>query len=871
MLRQWFTRLTGTHAPSDDDIARELRDHLELDAEALANSGRVNPSDVPAAARRRFGNVGNVGEAVRDIWRWTWFEELAQDARHGLRALVRSPAYSVAVAITLALGIGAGASMFSLSDAIHRPFPELQQDRLVWIVQRSPTCPTCDQASPAALTALRARARSFAAVGTAFWRTTLRTADGSEIVNGFTISANAFATLGIPFALGHGFAPDADQPNAPAATVLSYKFWHDRFVASRGVLDSVITLGGAPYTVIGVLAKDVVFPTAADVYAPIVPATNAATDYGSRYLELFGQLAPGATLASAAAEARTISAQLGRESPKTDSAWTLTVRPIARYHTDDTVIIERIAGVAVLLVFLAACMSAANLAFSRLASRRNELALRAALGVRRWRLARHLLTEALMVSLVAGALGLLLARWGVTAMRDAMPADFAAYVPGWARIGLDARTFAFTLVAAVTAMLVFAAIPAFRAARVNLTAVLSEGGRASTGGAHGTRTRATLVVLEVSIAIVVSTGATLLTRSVRNMMAGDPGVRLDHALVMHLSLPRGMNDTATRAFYRRLDDNLRATDGIRAAGFTSTTPLSNNFWGTSFDIPGRAADPNGQLLSAIDEHVTPDYARAAGMRIIAGRAIAATDDERGQRVVVVNQMMAESMWPGLSAVGRTVTVEGVSWTVVGVAANVHHGGFDEPVRYTIYRSVYQATERAGDLAVWTDRDPAAMADVVRRAVARTDPSAAVGGIKTMLDMEARHVSAFRMMAVMLAVLAVVTMTIAVVGLYGLISYGVAQRTREIGVRIALGARPRDILARVSGGALRLTALGVVLGVLGATAFTRLLGAMLYGVTATDPRTFIGVAVGLLAVALAAALVPAWRASHVDPTVALRNW
>jgi putative ABC transport system permease protein len=368
----------------------------------------------------------------------------------------------------------------------------------------------------------------------------------------------------------------------------------------------------------------------------------------------------------------------------------------------------------------------------------------------------------------------------------------------------------------------------------------------------------------------VSTGATLLTRSVRNMMAGDPGVRLDHALVMQLSVPHEMSDTAMWDFYRRLDDNLRTTPGIRAAGVTSTTPLSNNFWGTSFDIPGRAADPGGQRLSAIDQHVTPDYERAAGMRVIDGRGIAATDDARAQHVAVVNQMLAESMWPGLSAIGRTVTIEGASWTVVGVAANVRHGGFDEPVRYTIYRSVYQAAERAGDLAVWTDRDPAVMADVVRRAVARTDPSAAVGSIRTMVDMEARHVSAFRMIAVMLAVLAVVTMTIAVVGLYGLISYGVAPRTREIGVRIALGARPRDILARVGGGALRLAALGVLVGVSGAAAFARLLGAMLYGVTATDPRTFIGVAGGLLAVALAAALVPAWRASHVDPTVALRS-
>lgn len=869
MLRKFLARLTGDHAPSDTDVARELQDHLELEAEALRQSGGVKPDDAPAVARRRFGNVGNVAESVHDLWHWTWLEQLAQDTRHGLRALVRSPAYSVAVVITLGLGIGACASIFSLSQAIHQPFPELQQDTLLWIVQRSPTCPSCDQASPAALFALRARAHSMMTVATAFWRTTLRTTDGSEIVNGFTVSADAFGTLGIPFALGHGFTPDAGRVASPRTTVLSYKFWHDRFAASPRVLDSVVTLGGVPYTVVGVLAQDVVFPTAGDVYAPIVPAANAATDYGSRYLELFARLAPGATLASASTEAQAIGAQLGRESPKSDSAWTLAVRPIAQYHTDDVVIIERIAGVAVLLVFFAACMSAANLALSRATARRNELALRAALGVRRWRLGRHLLTESLMLSLVAGAFGLVLAWWGIRAMHDALPADFASYIPGWARIGLDRRILAFTVAAVVLAMLGFAAIPVFRATRVSLTTVLSDGGRASTN-AHGTRTRAALVVLEVSIAIVVSTGATLLTRSVRNMMAGEPGVRLDHALVMHLSLPHSMSDTAVRDFYRRLDEHLHATPDVRAAGVTSTTPLSNNFWGVLFEIPGRTADPSGQPLAATDQHVTPDYAGATALRIVAGRGIATTDDEGTQRVAVVNQMLADAMWPGTSAIGKKVTVDSLPWTVVGVAANVHHGGFDEPVRYTIYRSIYQATERSGDLAVWTQRDPVAMADVIRRVVARTDPSAAVGGITTMLAMEARHVSPFRMMAAMLAVLAVVTMTIAVVGLYGLISYGVAQRTREIGVRIALGAQPRDILSQVGGGALRLTAMGVVVGVAGAAAFARLLGAMLYGVTSTDPRTFVGVPLGLLGVALAAALVPSWRASRVEPTIALRD-
>jgi len=548
----------------------------------------------------------------------------------------------------------------------------------------------------------------------------------------------------------------------------------------------------------------------------------------------------------------------------------MAARPIADYHTDDLAILTRISGLAALLVFLAACMSAANLALSRIAARRHELALRTALGVRRWRLARHLLTEALLLSLIAGVLGAVLAQWGAHAIRDAIPPNFAVFVPGWVRLGVTPRTLLFAFGAAVAAMFAFASLPVLRATRVDLAAVLSDGGRASTGGMQSTRTRATLIVLEVSIALVLLTAATLFTRSVRNMLAGDAGVRLEHALVMPVTVPRLMSDGATADFYRRFDENLRIAPGVRAAGMTTTTPLSNNFMGTAFAIPGRAPEPGGRALTAIDQHVTPGYAAAAGLRVVNGRMIDAHDVAGAQHAIVINRMMADAMWPHGNAIGETVMIDSTAWTVVGVSANVHHGGLDEPMRYTVYRSLYQAPLHYGALAVWTVGDPDGMRDSIRRVVARTDPSVAVGEMMTMEAMRARHVSAFSMMAGMLAVLAVVTMTIATVGLYGLIAYGVAQRTREIGVRIALGARPRDIVAQISASAVRLTLIGVVVGVAGAAAFARLLTAMLYGVSASDPRTYVGVSAGLVIVALTAAGVPSWRASRVDPTVALRD-
>ncbi len=870
MLRRLMVRLANRTSPSDSEIARELRDHLELEAESM-NASRNGAGDPAAAARRRFGNVTATREGIRDVWRWNWLDDLAQDTRHGVRALARSPAYSIAVVITLAIGIGAGAATYSLSHAIHDPFPRLPQRKLLWITQTSPACaPDCTEVSPAGLAALRTRAPSIVPLGVVGWSTTLRTSDGSTFLRGFRLSANAFELLEAPFAVGRGFPDDAGDAGGPRFVVLSYDFWRHQFDGRGSVIDSVITLGGDPYRVTGVLADGVVFPMAADVYAAYTPRASESSIYASRTYQVFARLASSATLGTAAAETRTIGAQLVRESPATDSGWALRARPISEFHTDDVAILEQISVIAALLVFLAACMSAANLTLSRQAARRHELALRTALGVRRWRLARHLLTEALLLAVVASMLGALFARWAVHAIRDAIPPSFATFLPGWARLDLDAGALAIALAAAVIAVVVSGALPAFRATRVDLTSVLLDGGRASTGGVRSARTRGTLTVLEVSTTLVLLTGATLLVRSVRNMVRDDPGVRIDHTLVMQLRVPHRFTDSAKVDLYRRLDEQLRSVPGIRAAGIGTTTPMSDIFSGDIFQIPGRAPAPKGHELSAVDQHVTPGYAEASGFHIVSGRMIGVQDVPGAQRAVVVNQFMAEAFWPGESAIGRLVTIDSSSWTIVGVASNVHHGGLDEPMRSTIYRSILQSPLSYGVIAAWTTGDPELMRDVVRHAVARTDPSVAVGEAMTMEQMRARHVSAFALMADMLSVLAVVTLTIAVVGLYGLIAYGVAQRTREIGVRMALGARPRNIVAHVAAGAVRLTAIALVFGAAGAALFARLLAAILYDITPSDPRTYIQISVGLLAVALAAALVPSWRAARVDPTMALRG-
>jgi putative ABC transport system permease protein len=621
---------------------------------------------------------------------------------------------------------------------------------------------------------------------------------------------------------------------------------------------------------VGVLARGLVFPTRADVYSPLVLSSADRNDYGSRYLTLFARLTPGATQADARRDADRISAQLAAEAPPTDRGWSLVPRPLASFHTDDVRTMFAILWAAVFLVLLAACVSVANLALARTTARGHELALRAALGGRRGRLARHLLVESLLVALTGGALGLAIAVWSVRAIRDAVPASLSSFVPGWASAHVDQRALVFTLSISIATAITFALLPTLRATSVPLSSVLSGGGRGSTGNARGMRWRAALVVAEVSVALVLLTGAALLARSVRNMVQGDPGVRIEGVLTMPLTLPAAMPDSEVRDFARRLEERLRSTPGVRSAALTSTIPLSNDFWGTSFQIPGRASPSEAEQLTANSQHVTEDYFRTMGIRVLDGRGITRSDDEGAPRVAVVNRYMSEHFWPGTGAVGQMIVVDSLPWLIVGVVSDVHHGGLDEPMRFEIDRPFAQSVAHSGDLVAWIDDDHARIAGAIRATVAAVEPAAAMGSAMTMREMQARHVSPFRLIAAMLIAFAIVTLVIAIIGLYGVVAYGVAQRTREIGVRVALGAQPRDILVNIAGGSLRLTALGLVIGGAGAYGFAQLLKSLLYRVTADDRVTPLAMAASLLAVTLVAALIPAAKAVRTDPTVALRQ-
>jgi len=872
----WRGLRSDAHRPTSDEIARELRDHLELEAQEIGARG-VDATTAAALAHRRFGNVTLALENVRAEWRVGWIDQLSRDVRHGLRGLRRSPVYTITAATTLALGIGASVAVFSLGyHVLERPFPLFPQDRLVWIVQRSPRqCPTCDKASPGAYEALREHTASLSAVGAAqLWRATLRGSgeEPSNLVHGYLVTANLFRFVAAPFALGRDFPTDADRPGRSGVAVLTYDFWQRRFHGSRGVLDSTIMLDGNPRRVVGVLARHVVFPTESQFYLPLVLTAADANEHASRYLDIFARLAPGATVAGAQREAAVLSARLATEYPRPNADWQLVPLPLRSFHTDGVALLVRIFAVAAALVLLAACVSVANLALARTSARRREVALRAALGGQRGRLVRTLLVEALLVAFAGGLIGVGLAAWGIHAAANIVPAELARYSPGMALTHVDGRALAFTVVMCVITAVMFAALPALRVTSAPLSSVLTDGGRSSAGDAHGARLRGALVVVEVSVALALLSAAVLLTRSVRNMMRGDPGVRLDHVLTTQLSLPRGTSDSAARVFITRLDERLRQERGIIQAGVVSTTPLSNNWWGTTFAIPGREAPPDGSPLVANDQRITPGYFEAMGIRILNGRGIETGDraEHGALRAVVINQYMAEHLWPRVDPVGRTITIASQPWTIVGVSSDVRHGGLDSPMRFEIYRPAVQVPSTAMDLDAWVAGDLPHMRDRLRQAVAEVDPAAAVGEIISMREMDAQHVSPFRLMAGVVGTFALTAMLMAVVGVYGVIAYDVTQRRREMAIRMALGATAGRIVSHVAGRALRLALIGIVIGGAGGFAFAHLLRAVLYGVPAGDPVTPLAVAGLLLLASLAAALIPSWRASRWNPVISLND-
>ena len=798
-------------------------------------------------------------------------DDIRRDVRVGLRSLRRSPAFTLVAVLCLALGIGANAAIFSVINAVLlRPLPYAEPDRLVRIYESYGKGGQGSVSVP--------NFRDWREQGTAFsqlaaWQSGSFNLQGDpEPAHLQTVAAtpNLFALLEARPLRGRAFAPGQDEHSV---AVVSERLWRTRFGADPSLVGRTVRLDGAPYTVIGVMPAAFDFPpgeTKTDVWTLFQPSEKQAGTRGAHFLAVVGRLREGMSLDQASAQLREVAARLEKAYPNQQTGRSVAVYPLRETVVGSSRPALLVLFGAVALVLLIACANVANLLLARAAVRRREVAVRLSLGASRTRLVRQFLAESLVLSLAGAVLGALLAGWSLSALAPLVQSA----LPLTGSIPLDGRVFAFLLAVAVLSGLAFGLVPALQASREDVRDTLSEAGKATASGGQQ-RFRSTLVVGEIALSLVLLIGAGLLLRGFLALSGTAPGLSAENVLTAHVAVPaEKLQGSALRVFQPVLE-NVRRIPGVRSAAVVSMLPIQNAWTNAGYEVEGRPPSPPGQSPVAEWRVASPQFFETLGIPILQGRDFTENDGGLGKRLLIVNDSLARQQFPGENAVGKQLRIDAEApHTIIGVVGSVRQAGLDhEPLPEIYFPHLMPGAESwLGDaiLVVRTSVPPASVASAVREAVKSVDPGLPLFQVMTMEDVVSQSLASRRLNLWLLAIFAGMALVLSAAGLYGVISYLVAQRTREIGVRIAMGAQARDVLRLILGQGVRLTAVGIVLGLLGAVAFTRVLESLLYGVSARDPFTFAAIAALLALVALAATWLPARRASRVDPMVAIRN-
>ncbi len=794
------------------------------------------------------------------------------DLRYALRKLLRTPGFTIVAVLTLGLGIGANSAIFSLVDAVLlRPLPYPAPERLMRL-------DALVHGHPAPFSGpnfLDFRAQNRVFTDMAAWdpeTTTLTGAGEPERLQATDVSAGFFGILGVQPALGRTFRPGDNEPGHTAVVVLSDGLWRQRFGADPGILGRAISLDGAPAQVVGVMPAGFAFPREAVLWRPL--EYNAMfRDPGNRralWLRVIARLRPGVTPARAQSDVAAIAGRLQKDYPDLAGNIGASATPLAESMVGDLRTPLLLLLGAVGLVLLIACANVASLLLARASARATELAVRSALGAGRRRLVRQLLTESAVLALLGGGFGLLLGAWGAALLVRLGPGG----IPRLEGVGVNGGVILFTAVVALVTALVFGAVPAWQATRVELTESLKEGARG--GGARRStgRLRAGLVVAELALAVMLLSGAGLLLRSFARLQAVDPGFRADHTVAFDLGLPDTRYGEPERVaeFYRTLLERLSALPGVQETGAVSALPLTGFRMRLSFDVKGRAPAPASEKPALDVIAATPGYLRALRIPVLRGRSFTSEDRAGARPVVLLNEEAVRRYFPGEDPIGQVVQLgwpRSPAGEVVGIVRDVREEGLTAAAEPQIYLPQAQVPFASMSVVVRTTGDPARVASLVRREVHALDPDLAVDHLRTVREVVDRSIAEPRLYATLLALFAAVALTLAAVGIFGVMAYTVAQRRRELGIRLALGARPGGVLRLVVGQAAVLVAVGIALGLLGTLALSRVLAGLLFGVSATDPATLAAVAVGLGAVALLASWLPARAATRIAPSEALR--
>jgi putative ABC transport system permease protein len=811
-------------------------------------------------------------------------DTLLHDVRFGARMLRKSPGLTATAIFALALGVGVNTAIFSVVDAVLlRPLPYAEPGRLVSVAgtnARRPGEPL--PVSYPNFADWRGQATAFERLA-AYDPTDFNLVAGGrpERVKGAVVTSDLFALLGAGPQLGRQFTAEEDVPGAAPAVILSHGLWQRQFGGDPAAVGRALPVGGRPANIVGVMPSGFAFPPGAEpaeLWAPMSFNETYIAERNMHNLGVVGRLAAGATVEQARAEMEAVAARLAEQYPASNGGWGARVVPLQEHLVGNVRPALLMLLGAVAFVLLIACANVANLLLARASSRRKEMAVRAALGAGRWRVARGLLVESVMLALAAGALGLLLAFWGTDLLVALGPGD----LPRIGEVALDERVLLFTLAVSLLTGVGFGLAPAAQASRADLVDALKEGG-SNPSARPGGRLRGALVVSEIALALVLLVGAGLLVRSFARLLEVDPGFRPEGVVTMQLQLSDASyaENHQVVSFYDRLLERARGLPGVVEAGLVTTVPLGKGAMALTYDVEGRPPAPPNERTSASFDVASPGYFRAMNIPLVRGRTFTDADREGSPAVVIVSETMARRAWPGEDPLGKRITMGASasgppppSREVVGVVGDVKHGGLEAEVKEAIYAPYGQVPWPNVTLVARTEADPDATAVAMRAAVRGVSPDQPVYNVRVMEQVVAESVAKPRLYASLLGLFAGLALLLSAMGIYAVMSYTVTQRAHEIGIRMALGARPGDVLRLVVGHGMRLTLVGVAIGLAAAFGLARLLASLsaslLFGVSATDPATFGGIALLLAGVALLACWLPARRAARVDPLVALRT-
>jgi putative ABC transport system permease protein len=881
-----FLRLPARQRSVLEDVDEELRFHIERRTEQLVTEGYTE-DEARAEARRKFGDVDRIQRevgrvAVRaegDRRRAEALDSVRQDLGFAARQLAKKPVFASIVILTIALGIGANTAIFSVVDGVllrPLPYPEPQELVNVWSDWSARGGPVREWLGFPDFHDLRQEVPALEELALYDgWGPTLTGRGEAEQLNGSLLSTGMFSrVLGVAPVLGRDFLPEEEEVGGDEAVLISDGFWHRALGADPDVVGTMLVLSDVPHRIVGVMPAGFrpPFIPNTDIWAPLQQdMTNFDCGRGCAGLRAVGRLADGMSLDVLREQSRNLGRRLAVEYPETHTG-----RSFSAFSLKDDLVSSTSTGLWVLLgavgfVLLIASVNVANLLLARATTRRSELAVRSALGAGRSRIARQLLTENALLAAVGGGLGIVVAYLGTNMLVSLAPRG----TPRLAEVAVDGRVLGFAAAVTLFSGLVFGLVPALRSARAGLHDALREGGRSGGDGPRGGRVRNALVVSQVALALVLLVGAGLLVRSFQALQDVDLGFEPEGVLAMSVLLPgsRYPDREATRSFFVDLEKRVRALPGVVSVASTNTLPLSGRDGDVDFNIEGQPIPAPGEHNQVWFRRVTPGYFETVGLRLVAGRDFTSSEDSEAPRVVIINQTLVDRFFPEQNPIGQRInlgaTVDPVWRTVVGVARDIKNFSIRSGSRNAMYAPYLQVPTRALSLVIKVDGDPDAIIPSVRSTLASADPGLAAGAITPIGDFVASSLATDRFVTTLLSLFASAALLLAVLGLYGVVSYGVSSRSREMGVRIALGAERKDIGSLIVGSSLGVVAVGTALGMAGAYGLTRLMEGLLFGVGATDPMTFATAGVLLVGVATVASAIPARRAASVDPISVLK--